>query len=103
MVEKIEGSPKGSAGGVRAGQPFTARGKKLIDAENAGKNGGINACEICGREVIPGQKSTKGIRPPGIQRERDHIIPRSTGGDGSPSNGQILCRDCNLQKSDTVP
>ena len=47
---------KGSAGGARAGKPFTPKGKAEIDAENAGKNGGVNVCENCGVGVVPGKK-----------------------------------------------
>ncbi|WP_414674555.1 HNH endonuclease [Luteibacter sp.] len=28
----------------------------------------------------------------------DHVIARSKGGDGSPENGQVLCRECNNDK-----
>ena len=30
----------------------------------------------------------------------DHVIPKAQGGKGDPSNGQVLCRDCNIEKSD---
>ncbi|WP_407653764.1 HNH endonuclease [Archangium lipolyticum] len=33
----------------------------------------------------------------------DHVIPRAKGGEGDPDNGQVLCRDCNLKKSDKAP
>lgn len=96
-------STSGGANGSRAGKAFTPGGKRQIDAENAAKNGGVNQCEKCGVSVVPGQKSQRGVTPPGNQRERDHIIPKSQGGDGSPSNGQVLCRGCNLEKSDAGP
>jgi 5-methylcytosine-specific restriction endonuclease McrA len=86
--------------GSRAGKTFTPAGKKEIDAANAAKNGGTNKCENCGTEVVPAEKSQSGVTPPSNQRERDHIVPKSKGGEGSPSNGQILCRECNLEKSD---
>jgi len=94
---------KGSSRGSRAGKAFTPAGKKEIDATNAAKNGGVNKCENCGTEVVPGQKSQPGVSPPTNQRERDHIVPKSKGGEGSPSNGRVLCRECNLEKSDKAP
>ncbi|NMO20008.1 hypothetical protein HPC49_21985 [Pyxidicoccus fallax] len=82
---------------------FTPAGKREIDAEKAAKNGGVKKCETCGIEVVPGQKSERGVSPPLNQPEREHLIPKSQGGGGSPSNGQVLCRGCNLGKSDTMP
>ena len=97
-------TPKvGTSGGPRAGKPFTPKGKAEIDAENAARNGGKNVCENCGVETVPGKKSERGVTPPGNERQRDYIIPKSKGGDGDPSNGQVLCRDCNLDKSDKTP
>lgn len=92
----------GTAGGSRAGKSFTANGRAEIDSANAQRNGGVNVCEECNEVVVPGQKSQRGVTPPSNERQRDHIIPRSAGGDGDPSNGQILCRACNLKKSDST-
>ncbi|QYY62602.1 HNH endonuclease (plasmid) [Leptospira interrogans serovar Bataviae] len=96
------GMAKGTSGGSRAGKSFTPKGKQEIDNANAAKYGGVNKCENCGVAVTPGQRNEKGVSPPWNQRERDHIIPKSKGGDGSPSNGQILCRACNNEKSDKL-
>ncbi|MEZ4302548.1 MAG: HNH endonuclease [Polyangiaceae bacterium] len=100
---KSETTGSGARGGQRAGKAFTPRAKAQIDAENAARNGGANACENCGTKVTPGERSQRGVKPPLNERQRDHIFPRSKGGDGDPSNGQILCRDCNLNKSDKLP
>jgi len=34
--------------------------------------------------------------------EYDHIIPHSKGGANSVANVQLLCRSCNLKKSDRI-
>jgi RHS repeat-associated protein len=97
--------PKGGAGGSpdRIGLPFTRSDKKEIDRTNAEAHGGKNVCMMCDRTVIPAKKSKRGVSPPHIERQRDHIIPRSKGGPGRPENAQILCRDCNRKKSDKTP
>ncbi|MET0406115.1 MAG: HNH endonuclease signature motif containing protein [Cystobacter sp.] len=94
---------KGGASGSRMGKAFTPAGKKKIDAANAAKNDGVNKRETCGTEVVPGQQSQSGVSPPVNQRERDHVVPRSKGGEGVPENGQVLCRECNLEKSNKAP
>ncbi|HKN58642.1 MAG TPA: HNH endonuclease [Gemmatimonadaceae bacterium] len=63
----------------------------------------VRTVDDCDRKVDPGKKSEKGVTPPGNERQADHIIPKSKGGDGSPSNGRTLCRDCNIKKSDKDP
>ena len=93
---------KGTSGGPRSGRDFTPAGKREIDQRNIDSHG-KPTCENCAAEVVPGQQSQKGVTPPGNERQRDHIIPKSKGGDGSPSNGQVLCRECNLKKRDELP
>ena len=102
-IASVERAAKGTAGGARAGKRFTAKGKVEIDAENATRNGGANVCEGCGTRVVPGQRAKPGVKPPENERQRDHIVPKSKGGDGDPMNGQVLCRGCNLTKSDSNP
>ena len=60
-------------------------------------------CMNCGVETTPGQKSQKGVTPPGTEGQTDHIQPASKGGTNDPSNAQHLCRDCNIKKSDKLP
>lgn len=79
---------------------FTPKGKATVKGENAAAHGGQTTCENCGAATVPGQKSTKGVTPPGSETQVDHIIPKSKGGQGTPDNGQVLCRDCNIEKSD---
>jgi RHS repeat-associated protein len=83
---------------ARAGKVFTKRGKDVVKQENAAKNGGKTKCDNCGVETVPSQKSEKGVTPPGNETHVDHIEPKSKGGAGEPGNGQVLCRDCNLEK-----
>jgi RHS repeat-associated protein len=90
----------GSAGGKRASLPFTKAGKAQVKAENAEANGGRNVCEYCGVETVPAKRSERGVTPPQNEAHVDHAISKVKGGDGSPSNGQVLCRECNLDKSD---
>ncbi|WP_437734865.1 RHS repeat-associated core domain-containing protein [Sorangium sp. So ce1335] len=96
---QVAASAAGSApGGERAGKAFTRAGKAEVKAENAAAHGGQTTCMDCGRPTIPAQQSRKGVTPPTNETHVDHIIPRSKGGIGSPDNGQVLCRDCNLRK-----
>jgi hypothetical protein len=92
----------GGAPGSRPGKPFTNAGKNALDKANADANGGVNKCTKCGKEVVPGKQSTKKVTPPGNERQRDHIIPKSKGGSGTIENGDIKCRDCNIEKSDKI-
>ncbi len=89
----------GSAGVDRTGKVFTPKTKRDLDADNAARNGGVNRCEKCGIKTVPGQQSQRGVTPPPNERQRDHIISRKNGGDGTFQNGQILCRGCNLDKA----
>jgi uncharacterized protein RhaS with RHS repeats len=91
---------EGTAGGERAGKPFTPAGKEQVKSENAAQNGGQTTCSNCGQATVPAKQSEAGVTPPKNETHVDHKIPQSKGGDGSPSNGQVLCRDCNLKKSD---
>ncbi|AZR32351.1 HNH endonuclease [Xanthomonas vasicola] len=51
---------------------------------------------------MPAQQSRAGVTPPKNETHGDHVIPQSKGGNGSPDNGQVLCRECNLQKGDKL-
>ncbi len=98
-----DASRVGVLAGKRTGMPFTRKGKVAVKKENAEKNDGKNRCESCGVETAPGQQHQKGVTPPKNEAQVDHVIPRAKGGEGDPDNGQVLCRDCNIKKSDKAP
>ena len=89
---------RGGAPGSRPGQPFTQAGKQEVWKANASTNGGVAKCENCGVEVVKPQRHQGGISPPRNEGHVDHVIRQRNGGSGTPDNGQILCRDCNLDK-----
>jgi RHS repeat-associated protein len=94
----------GSMGGDRAGKPFTTAGKRLVISRSAEANGGQPTCVNCGQPTVPAQQSQAGVTPPGNETNVDHIYPQSENGNGDPeTNGQLLCRDCNLTKSNSLP
>ncbi|WP_375771808.1 HNH endonuclease [Archangium gephyra] len=88
------------AGRDRTSRPFTKKGKSIVKDDNAKQNDGKILCENCKVETVPGEKHVKDVTPPSNEAQVDHIIPKAKGGKGDPSNGQVLCRDCNIKKSD---
>jgi 5-methylcytosine-specific restriction endonuclease McrA len=87
-------SPPGS----RQYKPFTPAGKRKVRSNNAAAHGGVEKCEKCGTATTCPVQHKKGVTPPGNESHVDHIKPRAKGGSGTPENGQLLCRDCNLEK-----
>lgn len=88
----------------RPGKDHTKAGKEVVKEQNAAKNGGQTKCDQCGVDTVPAKKHEKGVTPPGNETHVDHVVPKSPAdpnvapGSGTPNNGQVLCRDCNLQK-----
>eukprot|EP01133_Synstelium_polycarpum_P013089 gene13089-15396_t len=85
--------------GSRSGQSFTPKEKQKVVKANEEKNGGKIVCEGCKVETTKPEKSKKGVTPPKTDRQVDHKKAKSKGGSGTAENGQVLCRDCNVKKS----
>jgi hypothetical protein len=92
MLETIAGN--------RPGSRFTQKDKAVVKQDNAARNEGKNKCENCGVETAPAQQHKKGVTPAKNETQVDHVVPKAKGGTGDPGNGQVLCRDCNIKKSD---
>jgi HNH endonuclease len=83
----LEELPAGSAGGPSAGRAFP---RSLIkrQPENV-------PCTYCGRPTT---------REPGPDKfNGDHVIPKSQGGNGEPTNLTPACQTCNLKKGPRTP
>jgi hypothetical protein len=106
-VVAVAGAAEAVHGVATAGTAVTNLMKAGGNFSSGTKQGAKDAagvkCQNCGAETTPGQKSQKGVTPPGSEGQTDHIQPKSKGGTNDPSNAQHLCRDCNRQKSDKVP
>jgi hypothetical protein len=83
----------------RPGLPMTKAGKEAVKDVNREANGGTTVCVGCGVETVPAKQSQKGVTPPSNETHVDHKDAQSKGGSGTPNNGQVLCRGCNLSKS----
>jgi hypothetical protein len=85
----------GGTPGSRPSKPFTRAGKNAVWQANIEANNGVATCELCGEPVVRPQQSTRGVTPAPNEGAVDHGVPQSAGGSGDPSNGYLLCRDCN--------
>ncbi|MEA1231468.1 HNH endonuclease, partial [Acinetobacter sp. IRS14] len=83
----------------RSGKEFTKAGKEVVKDLNKIENNGKLVCASCKETLVQPKQSQKGITPPKNEAHVDHKVPKSLGGSGTPNNGQILCRSCNISKS----
>ncbi|MEO6454236.1 MAG: DUF6443 domain-containing protein [Ginsengibacter sp.] len=86
----------------RAGKAFTPKEKAKVIEANKANNNGAAVCQNCGVTTTKPAQSKKNETPPKTDRQVDHKYPKSKGGSGTADNGQVLCRDCNVKKSDKV-
>jgi 5-methylcytosine-specific restriction endonuclease McrA len=97
-VQKAEDRAAKLSEKPREGKDFTKAGKDAVKDLNKAKNAGKMKCEDCGVEAKDAAQHTKGEKPSSDEAHVDHIDPKAKGGSGTPDNGQVLCRDCNLKK-----
>ena len=84
----------------RAEKDFTKAGKEAVIDVNKAKNSGKVKCAGCGTNSKPATQSKRGVTPSKKERQVDHKKAKSKGGSGTPDNGEVLCRGCNIKKSD---
>jgi RHS repeat-associated protein len=82
----------------REGKDFTKAGKDAVKDVNKAKNEGKMRCANCKEELQQASKHEKGKKPPSNEAHVDHKKPKSKAGSGTPDNGQVLCRGCNVKK-----
>ncbi|GGF10451.1 hypothetical protein GCM10011518_19560 [Flavobacterium limi] len=82
----------------REGQNFTRAGKQAVIDVNKEKHNGTVTCEGCKTPTTEAKQNKKGVTPASTDTNVDHVIRKRHGGSGTPDNGQVLCRGCNLKK-----
>jgi hypothetical protein len=87
---------------VGPGKPFTQWQKSQLLQENMARNNGVLRSDLSGTPLVPPQRYSTGYTPPLNEAQIDHIYPRSADGSNSFGNAQVLSRQENLLKSDSV-
>jgi RHS repeat-associated protein len=83
----------GSAGGPTAARAVTPNQRQAaLQANSAGNANGHYACTHCGYQNTNASHF-----------DIDHIVPRSQGGNTTPSNLRVLCQGCNRSAQDGWP
>jgi hypothetical protein len=82
----------------REGQDFTKAGKEAVIDLNKERNNGTVTCEGCKIPTTEAKQSKKGVTPSTSETNVDHVKRKRERGSGTPDNGQVLCRGCNLIK-----
>ena len=62
------------------------------DVLKAGRDAGVTACPLCNVTL----DYNEGRKP--HSAEPDHIVPHAHGGSNDPSNGRVICRQCNQRR-----
>jgi RHS repeat-associated protein len=99
QLSKVEARAAKLSEKARPSEKFTKAGKEAVVDVNKAKNGGKTVCEGCKTSTTAATQSKKGVTPSKTETQVDHVVPKSKGGSGTPNNGQVLCRDCNIKKS----
>jgi RHS repeat-associated protein len=87
---------------VGPNKDFTARQKQEAVELNKTANGGVVKSDQSGVTLVKPEQSQKGVTPPANEWAIDHKIPKACGGTNCSSNIQVLSRQENGIKSDTV-
>lgn len=85
--------------GIEAGKNFSPKQKEDILTENRSRNGGVVRSDLSGTELVPAQKSMRGVTPDPNEWQIDHKVPKDKGGNNSYANAQVLSRQENRAKS----
>jgi HNH endonuclease len=106
----VEGGTAVVIGAANAGTYFSKRvgdwsgsTKNEIDAANAERHGGSNACDNCGRSVEK-VANNKGVPTPENQLQRHHKEslregqPPGQRGPSTPENAEVLCPGCHQER-----